>query len=162
MSLLSRFAQAYDPTVTTGDELFTETNGVENATDAALFLIPVLIVLAITYVIYSWLTARIFAKAGIPTWKAWVPVYNIWLTFKLGNQGGWWAILMFIPVVNLVAGIIFYIAQYRIGLKLNKPGAFVLLAIFIPILWYAWLGFDDSVWNETEPSVAPATPPAAA
>jgi hypothetical protein len=50
-----------------------------------------------------------------------------------------------------------YIAQYRIGLKLGKPGAFVLLAIFLPLVWYVWLACDDSKWSET-PGAATATP----
>lgn len=46
-----------------------------------------------------------------------------------------------------------YIAQYHIGIKLGKSGAFVVLAIFLPLVWIIWLAVDKSVWNdEASPS----------
>lgn len=101
------------------------------------------------YVIGAWLLSRIFKKAGQPVWKAWVPVYNSWTMLELGDQPGWMVILGFIPVVNIVALVYVYIAMYKIGLHLGKPGAFVLFAIFLPIVWIIWLAFDKSTWNKT-------------
>lgn len=101
----------------------------------------------LAYVVGSYLLSRIFRKAGLDQWKAWVPVYNNWKTYELGGQQGWWAILMFVPVVNVAAAVFFYIAAYNIGLKLQKEGWFVILAIFLPIVWLAWLAFDKSTWN---------------
>lgn len=158
MSLQSLFvAQAYDYTTTGGEELFVEPTAAQTAMNTALFLIPTLLIALASYALFSWLTGLIFKKAGIPAWKALVPLYNIWLTFKLGNFPGWWTIVLFVPFVNLVPVVLLYIAQYRIGLKLGKPGAFVLLAIFLPLVWYVWLACDDSKWSET-PGAAPATP----
>lgn len=160
MSLLTHVAQAYDDFTTTGgEELLTETATTDAAANAGIVLLPILLIsLLISYIIFAWLTAQLFKKVGIEAWKGWVPVYNIWLTFKLGNQPGWWAIVSLIPFINLIAGIIFLVAQYRIGIKFGKPGAFVLLAIFLPLVWYAWLAFDDSKWQDAPvatPSPAP-------
>lgn len=161
MSLLTHMAQAYDDFTTTGgEELLTDPAATEAATNASLVMLPVLLViLLVSYVLFAWLTARIFKKAGLESWKGWVPVYNIWLTFKLGNQAGWWAVVMLIPFVQIIASIVFFIAQYHIGRKFGKPGAFVLLAIFLPLVWYAWLGFDDSKWQDAAPAAAPDTTP---
>ena len=115
-----------------------------------------LIILLVTYVVVSFLLSRIFKKAGVAGWKAWVPVYNTWITYELGGQKGWWALLMFIPVVNLVASVFLYIAMYEIGLKLGKDGTFVLWAIFLPIVWYIWLAFDQSTWNDKK--ITPTKP----
>ena len=49
--------------------------------------------------------------------------------------------------------------MYKIGLKLGKEGAFVLLAIFLPIVWLIWLAVDKSTWKGASlPGTAPTTP----
>src|SRR5690606_4273977 len=98
-----------------------------------------------------------FKKAGVESWKAWVPVYNNWVMLQLGGQQGWWAVVAFIPVANLVAAVFMCIAMYNIGLKLGKEGAFVLLAIFLYAVWLIWLAVDKSTWKEAAgtPSLTP-------
>lgn len=161
MSLLTHVAQAYDDFTTTGgEEILVDPTATDAAANAGLIMLPVFFfILIVSYVLFAWLTAQLFKKAGLEAWKGWVPVYNIWLTFKLGNQPGWWAIVSLIPLANLIAAIIFLVAQYRIGLKFGKPGAFVLLAIFLPLVWYAWLAFDDSQWQDGTPAATPDTTP---
>jgi hypothetical protein len=105
------------------------------------------IVFAIVYVIISLLLGRIFKKAGVPSWIAWVPFYNTWKLLELGEQQGFWAVLAIVPIVNYVAIVFLYIAMYKIGLKFGKQSWFVLLGIFVPVVWYAWLAFDDSKWS---------------
>lgn len=121
-------------------------------------MVFVLIGAVIGYVINSLLLSRLFKKAGVEQWKAWVPVYNVWVMLELGGQKGWWAILMLIPVVNIVALVFYFIAAYHIGLKLGKEGVFVLLAIFLPIVWLIWLAFDKSTWNGVAPAATAAAP----
>jgi len=106
-----------------------------------------LFVAAAVYVIHAFLLSRIFKKAGVKEWKAWVPVYNNWVMLELGGQQGFWAVLAFIPIVNIASAVFMYIAMYHIGLRLGKEGAFVLLAIFLPIVWYIWLAVDSSKWK---------------
>lgn len=124
-----------------------------------LILFFVVFIIA-TYIIVSILLGRIFKKAGVASWKAWVPVYNTWVTLELGDQKGWWALVMLVPIVNLVASVFLYIAMYTIGLRLGKEGVFILWAIFLPIVWYAWLAFDDSTWKTSPAGTATATRPA--
>lgn len=107
---------------------------------------------------------RIFKKAGTQPWAAWVPVYNNWKLLEIGGQHGFWAILSFIPIVNIVAAVYVIIAMYNIGLKLGKGGAFVVLALFLPIVWLIWLAVDGSTWNDAagQPRVDTDTAPTAA
>lgn len=115
---------------------------------AGLFMILfALIAAAVAYVATALLLGRIFKKAGVESWKAWVPVYNSWVLLELGEQKGYWAVLALVPIVNIVAMVFTYIAMYRIGLSFGKDGAFVLLAIFLPLVWYIWLAFDNSTWK---------------
>lgn len=109
------------------------------------------------YVVISLCLMRIFKKAGVKQWIAWVPFYNNWKLLEIGGQQGFWAVLAIIPIVNIVSAVFMYIAMYHIGKKLGKEGAFVLLAIFLPYVWYIWLAVDKSTWNDsasTAPSLA--------
>lgn len=107
------------------------------------------------YVLYAWLLSRVFRKAGIPAWKAWVPVYNLWVFLELGGQPGWIAILSVIPAAGIVATVFLCIAAYHIGLAFKKEGAWVVLYIFLPWLWIAIVGLDSSRW---EPWLSPVPP----
>jgi len=165
MNILSQLAQStYEYTSP------TTSSGADGA--AALLLVTgfmffYFLALIATYVISSLALGRIFKKAGVASWIAWVPFYNTWKILEIGGQQGFWAVLAIIPVVNIVSAVFTIIAMYNIGLKLGKSGAFVLLAIFLPIVWVIWLAVDTSAWNDSlgAPSVAyehAGTPPTAA
>lgn len=59
------------------------------------------------------------------SWYAWVPFLNIYLMCKIAGKPGWWLILFFIPLVNIV---IFIIVGMKIAEARGKPG-------WIGILW---------------------------
>jgi hypothetical protein len=166
MGLLTTFAQTadyYSSYYTTGD---STASGAAAATAAAAFLATFMFfmffIVIIAYVLTAIFLMRIFAKAGVPAWIAWVPFYNTWKLLELGGQQGFWAILAIIPGVNIASQIFIYIAQYHIGKKFGKSGEFVLWAIFLPIVWFIWLAFDQSKWNDgttAQAVVNPPTPP---
>ncbi len=110
------------------------------------------IAVIIAYVVTSFLLGRIFKKAGVEQWKAWVPIYNNWKFLEIGGQQGFWAVLAVIPVINLISAVFMIIAAYYIGLKLGKQGAFVVLYIFLPLVWLIWLAVDDSKWEQAQPT----------
>lgn len=124
-------------------------------------IIFTLLFLAVVYVIGAIFLGKLFKKADVPSWIAWVPFYNTWKMLEIGGQQGFWAVLAIIPIVNYVSAVFMYIAMYHIGKKLGKEGVFVLLAIFLPIVWLIWLAVDKSKWNDaasTAPSLhKPAT-----
>lgn len=147
------------------------TSSVDSSTAFAVgagFIIFTLILSIAMYLVSGYFLSRIFKKANIDKpWAAWVPVYNNWKLLEIGGQQGFWAVLAFIPLVNIVSAVFMYIAMYNVGLKLQKEGAFVLLAIFLPPVWLIWLALDSSTWDNSQgaPSlattaapVAPATP----
>jgi hypothetical protein len=133
------------------DGRYYTTTGYDDSAAAAAFLVVVLfftlLIGVIAYVAMAFLLSRIFKKAGVESWKAWVPFYNNWILLQLGGQQGFWAVLAVIPIIGIASLVFMYIAMYNIGLKLGKGGEFVLWAIFIPIVWYIWLAVDDSKWK---------------
>ncbi len=146
MGIFTQLAQASssysDPST------LNNTEAAVTASFVAFFAVFVLFVVVVSYVLYAFLLGRIFKKAGVEQWIAWVPFYNNWKLLELGGQQGFWSVLSVFPVLNIVSAIFLYIAMYNVGLKLQKEGWFVVLAIFLTIVWLAWLAFDGSVWNE--------------
>jgi hypothetical protein len=81
---------------------------------------------------------KMFAKAGEPGWAAIVPFYNVYTEFKIAGMNPWMFLLMFIPVVNIVIGIMMAI---KLGERFGKGGAWsFFLLVLIPI-GYLILGF---------------------
>jgi hypothetical protein len=107
------------------------------------------------YALNAWFLSKVFYKAGIKRWKAWVPVYNYWVFLELGGQQGWLAILALIPIANIVAWVFMCIAAYNIGIAFAKESAWVVLYIFLPWLWLAIIGFDSSRWEPWRSPVPP-------
>jgi hypothetical protein len=148
MNTLLQLAQSsydYTYTTTTSSNLTPE----QSSALAAGIIVFYIITFAVAYVLNGILLGRIFKKAGIASWIAWVPFYNVWKMLEIGGQPGFWAVLAILPIVNIVSVVYLLIAEYNIGLKLGKSSTFVLFAIFLPIVWLIWLAVDKSVWNNT-------------
>jgi len=117
------------------------------------------------YVLTSLFLMKIFEKAGVQgKWRAWVPVYNSMIFLKLGDLSPWLilyciggaVLLSWIGigvVFSIAAGVLMILAAYRIGQKLQKEGAWVVLYIFLSIVWLGIMAFDKSRWNA---QIAPA------
>jgi len=158
MTFLSHLAQSYYYTTTSLDNVPTAPVDPAAAAAATLgFVMFMFLIVAAVYVVYAIFLGRIFKKAGVQSWIAWVPFYNTWKLLEIGGQQGFWSVLAIIPLVNYVSAVFVFIAMYHIGKKLGKDGVFVLLAIFLPIVWVIWLGVDKSKWNDkasSAPSLA--------
>jgi len=83
--------------------------------------------------VYIWLALclqTIARKTDIPNaWLAWIPIANIYLMCKVGYKPGWWTILFFIPIANVVFTVLVWmkIAEIR-----NQPSWLGILMI-VPI-----------------------------
>jgi len=132
----------------------THTPSSDTAVVAALigFFFFLLIFALFSYAITSWLLGRIFRKAGVEQWMAWIPIYNTWKLLELGGQQGFWAVLSLIPFANLISMIFIYIAMHNVGKKFGKDDWFILVGIFIPLVWLIWLAYDSSTWPAEKPT----------
>lgn len=122
-----------------------------------LYVLGIAIVICL-YPLLSYLLGRIFKKAGVAAWKAWVPLYSTWIMLELGDQKGWWAVVMLIPLIGLIGVVPLIVAYYNVSRAFGKGSFFFLLAIFIPPLWTAWLALDHSVWQGPLPNTPGAAP----
>ena len=88
-----------------------------------------------------WMT---FAKAGKPGWGAIIPIYNIILLLQIAGRPIWWIILMFIPLVNLVVGII---VSIDVAKNFGKGPGFGIGLALLGFIFYPILGFGSAQYR---------------
>lgn len=98
----------------------------------------VCLTLSILTVVSIWM---IFEKAAEPGWKCLIPIYNLYIFFRITWRNGWYFLLMFIPFVNLIIGIV---TTLKLAKVFDKDGWFALGLIFLGPIFYFILAFDDS------------------
>ena len=126
------------------------------ALTAGVFILWFLAIAA-TYVLTSIFMGKLFRKAGVPFWKAWVPIYSTLKFLQIGGQNPLFILFNLIPFVGSIVFYVFMcVAAHNIDKKLGKGDAFVLLYIFFNIIWLGINAFDKSTWNESEGSASKA------
>lgn len=176
-SLFNSFAEQVQPIIapspSTNQNLF-QNSTTTTTTNIGLYLLGAIIILAIIViaVVCNWM---IFSKLGEKGWKSIIPIYSNVVFLRLGNQSGWWVLVALVPFLgSIILGVISAFAAYTIGLKLHKPGWFVVLYILISPVWLIILAFSKSAnadghidsagptsgTNMTPPPFSPATPAA--
>lgn len=110
---------------------------------------------AIIYFAFSFMLMRIFQKAEVEGWKAYIPVYSQWKFLQIGGMPGWIALAglgVLVPgPVAVIAAIILWVftilAAWGIGMSFWKDSWWVLVYVFLPIVWFAVLAFDSSSYS---------------
>jgi hypothetical protein len=94
---------------------------------------------------------RVFVKAGQPGWTAIVPIYNLYILCKITGKPGWWVLLWFIPLVNVVIKLL---VDIELSKRFGKEAAFGVGLWLLPIVFYPILAFGNAQYQG--PSVLPA------
>lgn len=107
----------------------------------------VFVAIIVFYIAAYW---QLFAKAGQPGWGAIVPIFNMYLYCKIAGRPGWWLLLFFIPLVNVLISLLLAIDIAKAFAKSSGfgVGIWLLSFIFVPIL-----GFGSATY--TAPSGGP-------
>jgi hypothetical protein len=84
---------------------------------------------------------KVFVKAGQPGWAVIVPIYNMVVILKIVGRPMWWIVLFFIPLVNLVMGIIVYIDFAK---SFGKGAGFGIGLMLLGFIFFPILGFGDA------------------
>ncbi len=86
--------------------------------------------------------SKLFVKAGLASWKAYVPIYNFYLLAKLLDKPSWWSLIMIVPGVNI---IMYGVYGFNVARAFNKPSnQDLLFASILPYLFFVKIGFDDT------------------
>ena len=87
---------------------------------------------------------RVYEKAGQPGWGVLIPIYNVYLLVRIAGRPGWWTILFFIPVANIIAGIL---VPLDVADRFSKGTAFGVGLILLPGIFYPILGFGGAKYR---------------
>jgi signal peptidase I len=86
---------------------------------------------------------KIFEKAGLPGWKALIPIYNFWILGTIINRPKWWGLIMIVPGVNLIMyGVYGFHLARAFKKRMNND---LIMAAFMPYLYFAYLGFNKDI-----------------
>ena len=107
---------------------------------AAVFLV-VYLGLLILIVASMW---TVFTKANKPGWASIIPIFNTYIMLKIGDNSGWYLLLLLIPLVNL-----FVLAKMNIDIaeKFGKGFGFGLGLTFLPFVFFPILAFGDATYR---------------
>jgi signal peptidase I len=100
-----------------------------------VILVSLLIVLLPSFGLY-----KLFEKAGIPAWKAFVPFYNTWEMLKLTPYRKHWFFWQFIPIAG------WFISMWIFVEFVKLFGKFGFLqhaaAALVPVIYFPYLGYN--------------------
>lgn len=119
---------------------------IDTATAAAVGLLWFAGIAAL-YVWTALALAAVFRKSGELGWRAWVPILNQVVLFRLGGVSPLLLLLYLLPGVGLLAVWVFQIiACHRINVSFGLgTGMTVLAALLLPV-WASVVGFGSSRW----------------
>jgi hypothetical protein len=83
---------------------------------------------------------KTFTKANQPGWGAIIPIYNVYLMLKIGNNEWWWLLVFFIPLVNLYAA---YKTVAGVSRAFGQGIGFALGLWFLGFIFFPLLGFGS-------------------
>ena len=111
------------------------------AADIGLIGIVIWLAVIVFIIVAMW---KVFTKAGQPGWGAIIPIYNAYLLCKIAGKPGWWLLLMFVPIVNIVIAVM---VALGISANFGKGGGFAVGLLLLPIVFYPILGFGDATYG---------------
>lgn len=139
---------------------------------AGLFTGAVLIVTLVVSLLYYVITAlglgRMFQKAGETAWKAWIPVYNLYILFKCcWNAKMFWIWLaadacgmiinglnsdhliltLIAAILGIVAIVIMALNCGRVARAYGRGTGTAVGLFFLPLIFDCILGFGKSVYT---------------
>ena len=115
----------------------------------------------IVYLIISYILSRVFRKAGIKRWHAYIPILNNWQMLEMGGQSGAIALLTFIPFIDTLVFFVYYvIASIEIAKRFGKSKIFGVVGLVIfSIIGYTILAFDKSKYSYKNDNFASTSGP---
>jgi Na+/proline symporter len=109
------------------------------STGATIGLVIFGLAVAVVGIAAMW---KVFTKAGKPGWAAIIPFYNAYTLLKVVGRPGWWLVLLFIPLVNIVIAIV---VMVDLAKSFGKGGLFAFFGLIVfSFIGYCILGFGKA------------------
>lgn len=124
------------------NEQTVDPNVAAAAAGAGMGVLILQLVLGLLMLVSAW---KVFSKAGQPGWAVLIPFYNIYVFLKVAGKPGWWmAIILLVPIANLIFAIM---ATAALAKNFGKGGGFVVGLILLPIVFWPILGFGSAQYQ---------------
>jgi len=87
--------------------------------------------------------AKLFEKAGVPGWKAYIPFYNTWIMLTLAERPKHWVFWQLIPVAGWFISLGIFVEFVKVFGKFRfwEHAA----AALLPLIYFPLIGFDPKV-----------------
>jgi len=105
-----------------------------------IFLLAYL-ALMVFYIFVGW---KIFEKANQPGWAVIIPIYNWVVMLQIIGRPIWWIILFFIPLVNVIVGIMCVLDFAK---SFGKGTGFAVGLLFLGFIFAPMLAFGDAKYQ---------------
>lgn len=116
--------------------------GSDGAAAAGLFFLLFNLLVVIASVAGLW---KVFVKANKPGWAALVPIYNLFVLAEVGGKPAWWAILLLIPLVNLIVLLLIFMGIAR---NFGKSELYGIGLLFLGFIFFPLLGFGSARYKK--------------
>lgn len=97
--------------------------------------------LSILGIIAYW---KVFVKAGQPGWKSLIPIYNIYILYKIAWGSGWKFLWMLVPLVNIVVAVIM---SLKLARAFGKGTGFGVGLVLLQSIFMIILAFGDAQYT---------------
>ena len=99
---------------------------------AGAFAFVIFLVAIVFYVYFALCHMKIAKRTNTPNaWMAWVPIAQIILMLQVAKKPIWWIIMFLIPVVNIVFGVLVWMAVAK---TLGRPEWMGILLALSPLV----------------------------
>jgi len=103
-----------------------------------MFLLAAYFAVLVLLVASNWV---VFTKAGEAGWKSIVPIYGLCVLARIVGRPWWWGLLLFVPVVNIVVGVVMSLDLAR---SFSKGAGFGWGIVLLGPVFYPLLAFGDN------------------
>lgn len=104
------------------------------------------IIIILMYLVQAYAFYKLAEKAGVENpWLSFIPILQLILFLHIIDRSAWYVLVCFIPLVNIIAGIIFYIEFYK---AFDIDTVLIVFAILFPVvggILLLYMGFSDSI-----------------
>lgn len=100
-------------------------------------------------------TWKMYKAAGHAPWKAFIPILNALVACKIINRPWWWTILLFLPIVNLIMFLAFWVEMCR-AFGYNRAVDTVLVIVTGGLYLY-YLNYFNTLEHHPDRSLKPQT-----
>ena len=106
-----------------------------------LILGVVWLAVVVFYIFVGW---KIFEKANQPGWAYIIPIYNMVVMLQIIGRPIWWIILFFIPLVNVIVGIMCVVDFAK---SFGKGTGFAVGLLLLGFIFAPMLAFGDAKYQ---------------